>query len=81
MNPTPAQTKSGPSPARRAVRNFVVAVVVLHIAAIAVYYASGIPARPERVQRLYGWGWMALTVAVVFAGLQRIKRARRARRS
>jgi len=81
MDQTPAQTKPAPSPARRALRDFAFAVVALHVVAIAVYYALRIAARPERVQRMYGWGWMGLTVVVVLAGLQRLKRARRPRRS
>ena len=77
---TPAQTPTaGPSPARRVVRNFAIAVVAVHVIAIAIYYGAGIAARPERVQRMYAWGWMGLTVVVVFGGLQRVKRARRAR--
>jgi uncharacterized membrane protein YdjX (TVP38/TMEM64 family) len=82
MDHTPTQpTKPVASPARRALREFAIAIVVLHLVAIAVYYALGIATRPERLQRLYAWGWMGLTVVVVFAGLQRLKRARRARRS
>lgn len=61
-------------------RDFAVAVVLLHAIAIGAYYAFDVAGRPERVQRMYAWGWMALTVAVVFIGLQRLKRAR-ARRS
>ena len=69
------------SPARRALRDFAIAIVALHLVAIALYYALGIAARPERLQRMYAWGWMGLTVVAVFAGLQRVKGARRARRS
>ena len=80
MARTPSQpTRPAPSPARRALRDFAIAIVALHLVAIALYYALAIPAKPERVQRLYGWGWMGLTVVAVFAGLQRIKRARRVR--
>lgn len=82
MDQTPAQpTKPIVSPGRRALRDFTIAIVALHVVAIALYYALGIPAKPDRVQRWYAWGWMGLTVAVVFGGLQRVKRARRARRS
>jgi hypothetical protein len=78
MNQMPAQpTNPGPSPAKRALREFAIVIAALHLAAIGLYYGLGIPARPERVQRWYGWGWMALTIAVVFVGLQRVKRARR----
>jgi heme/copper-type cytochrome/quinol oxidase subunit 3 len=83
MDHTPHQPPPKPaeSPSRRALKQFALATVVLHVVAIGMYYALDIAARPERVQRVYAWGWMALTVAVVFVGLQRLKRARRARRS
>ena len=64
------------SPGRRALRDFTIAVVALHVVAIGVYYGLDVAARPERVQRMYAWGWMALTVGVVFVGLRRIKKLR-----
>lgn len=65
------------SPARRRFLEFIVAIGVLHAIAIAAYYLFDVPQAPLRQQRIYGWAWMALTVAVVVVGLQRIKRARR----
>ncbi|HEX7938333.1 MAG TPA: hypothetical protein VF483_05025 [Gemmatimonadaceae bacterium] len=55
------------------------AVAVLHVAAIALYYALGIAHAPEGRQRMFGWVWIGCTAALVFGGLQRIKRARRMR--
>ena len=76
-DPIPSRPTKVESPARRAVTQFAIAVVVLHVIAIGIYYGFGMAGRPERVQRIYAWGWMAATVAVVFIGLQRVKRARR----
>ncbi|MEX2178566.1 MAG: hypothetical protein WD801_07635 [Gemmatimonadaceae bacterium] len=56
---------------------FLGSVVVLHVIAIAAYYSLGIPRAAERLQKLYAWGWMGLTVVVVVVGIQRLKRARR----
>ena len=62
--------------ARKRFRQFLLAVAALHVAAIAAYYALDVPGAAPRVQRTYAWVWMGLTVFVVLAGLQRIKRAR-----
>lgn len=62
--------------ARKRFRQFLLTVAVLHVAAIVAYYALDVPATAPRVQRTYAWVWMGLTVFVVLAGLQRIKRAR-----
>ena len=64
------------SPVRKRFRQFLLAVAVLHGAAIAGYYLLGVPGSSDRFQRLYAWVWMGLTVALVIVGLQRIKRAR-----
>jgi uncharacterized membrane protein YdjX (TVP38/TMEM64 family) len=77
MDQTPATPQQPRSLVRQRFREFLLATAVLHVCAIAAYYALGIAAAPARTQRLFGWGWMALTVAVVVVGLQRIKRARR----
>jgi hypothetical protein len=58
---------------------FLVAVAALHVSAIALYYAIGVPGMAPGRQRLFAWTWIVLTAAVVFGGLQRIRRARRAR--
>lgn len=65
------------TPARRRFLQFLLAIVVLHVIAIAAYYLADIPSAPERHQKLYAWTWMGLTVAVVLVGIQRMKRARR----
>ena len=54
------------------------AVAALHVAAIALYYILDIPHSPTGRQRVFGWMWIGFTAALVFGGLQRIKRARRA---
>jgi hypothetical protein len=64
-------------PARRRFLEFLVSVAAVHVIAITLYYALGVGRAPENQQRLFAWMWMALTVAVVVLGLQRIKRARR----
>lgn len=68
------------SPTRRAFFSLLVGVAAVHVIAITVYYAFDIEHAPSSSQRLFAWIWMTLTVAVVFVGLQRIKRARRASR-
>jgi hypothetical protein len=65
---------------RRRFLELLVSVAVVHAVAIAVYLAFDMPHRPERIQRTFAWSWMAVTVAVVMVGLQRLKRARRAGR-
>ena len=69
----------GASPVRRVFLTFLVAIATVHVVAIALYYALDVAHTAERTQRLFAWSWMALTVAVVFAGVQQIKRARRRR--
>lgn len=65
-----------PSLARKRFRQFLVSVALVHVVAIAGYYALGVPRAPTRFQRVYAWTWMGATVAVVIIGLQRLKRAR-----
>jgi len=55
-----------------------VAVAALHVSAIALYYAMGIGSSPPMRQRMFAWTWIVATAGLVFVGLQRIKRARRA---
>jgi hypothetical protein len=68
------------SASRRRFLEFLAGVAAVHVVAIVLYYALEIERAPEGRQRLFAWGWMALTVAVVVIGLQRLKRARRADR-
>ncbi|MGH7637007.1 MAG: hypothetical protein ACREOK_05095 [Gemmatimonadaceae bacterium] len=68
------------TPTRRRFLQFLVSVAVVHVTAIAVYYAF-VADSSARTQRTFAWAWMGATVAVVLVGLQRIKRARRPTRS
>jgi hypothetical protein len=67
------------SPVRRRFLEFLGSVVAVHVVAIALYYSLDLPHSPAREQRMFAWVWMGVTVLVVLVGLQRIKRARRAR--
>lgn len=69
----------GQSPARAVFLWFLAAVAALHLSAIGLYRGLDIAHMTERRQRYFAWAWMAITVGVVFAGLQRLKRARRGR--
>jgi hypothetical protein len=62
---------------RRRFLELLVAVATVHVVAIGLYYALGLAHRPDRIQRIFAWSWMGVTVAVVMIGLQRLKRARR----
>lgn len=68
------------SPVRRRFLEFLIGVAAVHVVAITIYYAVDIAHTSARQQRLFAWVWMGATVLVVFVGLQRIKRARRAGR-
>jgi hypothetical protein len=65
-----------PSLARKRFIQFLLAVALLHVVAIAGYYALDVAQKPAAFQRLYAWIWMGATVVVIVLGLQRIKRAR-----
>jgi uncharacterized membrane protein len=67
------------TPARRVMQLFMVAVAVLHATAIALYYGLNIPRAAPSTQRMFAWAWIVLTAALVIAGLQRLKWARRRR--
>ena len=81
MTPRPVRQPVRQSPARRALVQMMGAVIVVHVVAIAIYRLAGIPQRPERVGRLFGIVWTAVTVAVVAVGLFRIRAAQRASRA
>ena len=66
------------SPARRRFLEFLTAVVALHAVAIALYYLLGIASASRARQQIFAWVWLFATVLVVFAGLLRIRKARRA---
>lgn len=55
------------------------AVATLHLSGIALYYVLEIARASAARQRGFAWAWICLTTVLVFWGLQRIKRARRAR--
>ncbi len=67
------------TPARRAFVQFMSAVALLHIGAIALYSFLDIQQASARTQRIFAWTWIGLTAALVFGGLQRLKRVRRQR--
>ena len=67
------------TPARRTFLQFMSAVALLHVTAVALYYALDIAQEAPARQRLFAWTWIGLTAVVVFGGLQRLKRARRQR--
>jgi len=73
--------RSPRSPTRQRFLEFLISVAVLHVVAIALYYLMDIPNATTARQRLFAWMWMGATVLVIFAGLQRIKRARSRRAS
>ena len=63
-------------PVRKRFREFIVGIAILHGVAIALFYALDMRhAAPVR-QRYFAWIWMAATVAAIFVGLRRIRRAR-----
>lgn len=65
------------SPVRRRFLEFLIAVAMVHVVAIALYYGLDVAQAAPSAQRRFGWVWMVVTVAVVLFGLQRLKRARR----
>jgi len=67
------------SPARAYFLRFLAAIAALHLSAIGLYHWLDVAHMTDRRQRWFAWSWMAVTVGVVFAGLQRLKRARRGR--
>ena len=67
------------SPVRRRFLEFLLIVAAIHIVAIALYYTLHVQRWTSQHQRSFAWVWMAATIAVIFMGLQRIKRARRGR--
>jgi uncharacterized membrane protein len=69
------------TPMRRRFLQFLVSVAIVHVIAIALYYGLDLATAPSRTQRVFAWGWMFVTVAVVLIGVQRLKRARRLPRS
>ena len=69
------------TPLRQRFLEFLVAVALVHVVAIVIYYADDIPHASVGMQRTFAMIWMGLTVAVVLVGMQRITRERRRARS
>ena len=65
---------------RRRFLHLVAAIVIVHGAAIALFYTTDMPHRPPRVQQIFVGVWMAATLAVVLPLLMRIRALRRRRR-
>jgi uncharacterized membrane protein len=65
------------SPVRRKFLEFLLAVALVHVIAIVLYYGLDVSRADPSMQRRFGWIWMGVTVAVVVFGLRRLKRARR----
>jgi len=66
-----------PNPAlRSAVLRLLLSIVVLHAAAIGVYYVAAIGRRPVTVQYAFLGVWLILTLILVLSGLQRVRAAR-----
>ena len=66
-----------PNPAlRSAVLRLLLSIVVLHAAAIGVYYAARVGRRPATVQYAFLGVWLILTLVLVLTGLQRVRAAR-----
>jgi hypothetical protein len=64
---------------RRLLLQMVAAVVVLDVAAIALYYGLHIQRTTPRTQALFTGTWTVLTLIIVLGGLGRIRAARRRR--
>jgi uncharacterized membrane protein YdcZ (DUF606 family) len=77
--PRPPRPQAPRSPTRTRFLQFLVGVAVLHVVAIALYYALDIPHAAIVRQRMFAWIWIGATVLVIFVGLQRIKRSRSTR--
>jgi hypothetical protein len=79
--PEPRETRPRfRSPARRELTIMMGLVVVVHTIAIAIYRLSDMPHRPLNVTRIFGAIWTAVTLIVVFVGLNRVRAARRSGR-
>ena len=64
------------SPARRALVQMMGAILLVHVIAIAIWRLY-VQRQPEHTQRLFGAVWTAITLVIVFAGLFRVRAARR----
>ena len=64
---------------RKLLLQLIAAVVVLDVAAIALYYGLGIQRTAPRTQTLFTGIWTIATLIVVLVGLGRIRTARRRR--
>ena len=64
---------------RKLLLQMVAAVVLLDVAAIALYYGLHIQRTAPRTQALFTGTWTVLTLIIVLVGLGRIRAARRRR--
>jgi hypothetical protein len=64
------------SPARREVTIMMGLVLAVHTVAIAIYRLADLQRQPERVTRIFGAVWTAVTLVVVGVGLWRVRKAR-----
>ena len=64
---------------RKLLLQLIAAVVVLDVAAMALYYGLDIQRTTTRTQTLFTGAWTILTLIVVMVGLGRIRTARRRR--
>lgn len=75
--PRPTGAASGAAEMRRLLLRMVVAVVLLHAGAIAVFVLADLESAGARARMWYVAGWAVLTFAVVLPFQRRIRLARR----
>ncbi|HXE57893.1 MAG TPA: hypothetical protein VNK43_07825 [Gemmatimonadales bacterium] len=61
---------------RRRVLELVLLVLLVHAAAIAIYYLAGLERTPPATRVGFTFVWTAVTLAVVLRGLRRVRMAR-----
>ena len=61
---------------RKAVFHLVLGVVVLHGAALSIYYLAGIDRSPPRTRQIFTVLWLVATAIVVAVLLKRVRRLR-----
>lgn len=66
----------GSQESRKLLITMVVLVVALDSGVIALYYALGIPGRPNQVQTVFVGAWILATLAIVVVYMKRIRQLR-----
>ena len=66
----------GSAESRKALMTMVVLVLVLDAVVIGLYYALGIPSRPNQVQVAFVGVWVLATLAIVVVYMKRIRQIR-----